>query len=187
MLRLRQATSASPARRRPRAAAVLALALVALSLGLGATPSSATVVQTAAITLGDLSATYDGQPHPATATTGVVTTTLPVDATSEAVDTGVDLGPAESVTVTASGTWRVQPSSYAGQPGDYGTFGPYGATSRAGYPTTSEAGTRLPDVATGALIASTDDGSTWQLVGTEHVVTGPGRLLLATNDAHTFY
>jgi hypothetical protein len=117
------------------------------------------------------------------ASAAVTAQTQQVAANAAPHATGIVLGVNESVSITASGTWAIQSGENATGFGGYGTFGPNGATSRNGFPTAKEACSLNPNVAMGALVSSVDGGLTWTFVGEgATVVSGPGELLLASND-----
>lgn len=85
-------------------------------------------------------------------------------------DSGVYIADRRSITVTATGSWNLGASYTSGPSGRVGeTFGPSSA---------------VPNGPIGALIGSRDGGVTWFLIGAgPTTVSGPGRLLLASNDA----
>ncbi|MBV8078916.1 MAG: VCBS repeat-containing protein, partial [Actinobacteria bacterium] len=100
---------------------------------------------------------------------------LEVAAYSSYVDSGVSIPAGDAVVVSASGTWSVG-----------GPYGSYDANGSLGFSTeTCARDTTAPE---GALLGSTDGGSTWFRVGVgPTLVPGPGELLLAANDCPGFY
>src|ERR1700693_5103382 len=102
------------------------------------------------------------------------TVTVPATGTSPNyfTDSGVNIPAGESVTVSATGPWSACP------PGRFCTPGPDGA---GGFP--PNLGYSDPSANSGTLIGSLDGGNAWSAIGAgPTVVTGPGELLLATND-----
>jgi len=99
--------------------------------------------------------------------------TVIVSASSLSTDSGVSLASGQTATVTASGSWNVDPNQSATGPEGLGT--PCAGNCLA------------PGLSYQSLLGSLDGGGSWFEIGLGVTVTGPGELLLAADDGPCCY